>query len=180
MKQPWTETILRDREKPREPLSDQARPALTGATLEQAYRELLLQNQLLLDTNQRLQAQLSEVEGRRTAAPIENQLIRDQRNIIAERSHELRQQQYACKMLQRERDHLQQSNSRLAEQSAKLGAEKEALKQQLAAAQTLNGSLQREVAEKNNDLVTLSERHYRLQAELDPTMDTRRVVNVDF
>jgi hypothetical protein len=119
MKQPWTDSILRGFDRSRD---TKTAPALTGAALEQAYRALLLENQVLTETNQRLQEQLLEADAKRDTSSSERQLIREQRNLIAERSHELRQQQYACKTLQRERDQLRENNSHLAQKTARLAA----------------------------------------------------------
>jgi chromosome segregation ATPase len=177
MKQPWTDSILRGFDRSRD---TKTAPALTGSALEQAYRALLLENQVLTETNQRLQEQLLEADAKRDTSSSERQLIREQRNLIAERSHELRQQQYACKTLQRERDQLRENNSHLAQKTARLAAAAEAMKQQLANAQAQNDALQRELSDKKRDLATLTEHHYQLQAKHDPTMNTRRVINVDF
>mgnify|MGYP000246471607 CR=1 FL=1 len=77
---------------------DAAGRELKGDALEQAYRDLILENQLLVDSNQRLHQRIAQIEAGLSESPAAKQLIRAQRNALAERSRELRPQreQLSC------------------------------------------------------------------------------------
>ena len=79
-------------------------PELSGSELEQAYRNLLVENMVLVE-------QCALATGSRDATPgLEGRrlprLIRAQRNALAERSHRLRELDYENKQLIRERKKL--------------------------------------------------------------------------
>ena len=87
---------------------------LSGSALEQAYRDLLLENQVLAETNQRLHERLLRRESGAEESPATRQLIQAQRHALAERSRRLRELEYANKQLQREQKQLINENRQLS------------------------------------------------------------------
>lgn len=91
----------------------------TGSDLEQAYRDLLLQNQVLAESNMRLHDRLARRDSGLEESPAARELIRAQRNALAERSHRLRETEYENKELKRKQKKLYEENRRLAASLAK-------------------------------------------------------------
>ena len=151
-----------------------------GIVLEQAYRDLLLENQVLVESNRRLHERLARAEGGQSESPAAQQLIRTQRNALAERSHQLREANYANKELRRRYAKLQEETRRLAEAHAQRATTTPRLKSALAASEKQARELQDELRRVRTELATLTDRYYQLQARIDPAVSADRVVNGDF
>jgi chromosome segregation ATPase len=151
-----------------------------GIALEQAYRDLLLENQVLVESNRRLHERLARAEGGQAESPAAQQLIRTQRNALADRSHQLREATYANKELRRRYAKLQEETRRLAEAHAQRATTTPRLESELAASQKQVRDLQEELRRVKVELATLTDRYYQLQARIDPAVSADRVVNGDF
>jgi chromosome segregation ATPase len=182
MKQQWTYSIFRGLGiKTSEAGGRQANaPGLTDAALEQAYRELLLENQVLTESNRRLHDRLARAESGLVDTPASRQLIRAQRDALTDRSRQLRELHYANRTLQRERQKLQDNNRRLAEKLARQAASVRPLERQLEASQAEVVTLKQQLGDQRRELATLTDRYYQLQARIDPALSADRVVKVDF
>ena len=182
MKQQWTYSLFRGLGAGAQSNAENAGAGtrLVGSKLEQAYRDLLLENQVLTESNRRLHDRLVHAENGLVDTPASRQLIRAQRNALIDRSRELREQQYANKTLQREHQQLKDSNRRMAEKLAKQAAAAEAMKRQLASSLAEAESLKQELTQSRRKEAMLTDRYYQLQARLDPALSADRVVKVDF
>ena len=108
---------------------------LSGSSLEQAYRDLLLENQVLVESNQRLHERLARTESGLEESPAAKQLIRSQRNALADRSHKLRELAYEVKRLQRDKKKLVEENRRMSDQFTRKSAEVQSLVEKSAGSQ---------------------------------------------
>ena len=143
-------------------------PPLKGSALEQAYRELMLENHVLAETNERLHERLARIEAGLEESPAAKQLIRAQRNALAERSHRLRETQYENLNLKREKNKLIKENRKLAASLARrmediqpLLNQEEDIRRELEAAKAA-------LREKSNELAKLTDRYYQLEARSKP------------
>ena len=153
---------------------------LHGASLEDAYRNLLLENQMLTESNLRLHDRLARAEAGLGESPAERQLIQAQRNALVERTHMLREMQYAKKTLERERDKMKLENSRLRERLARSMAAVQPLSKKLKDQQLEIETLEQQLVEKRRELAMLTDRYYQLQSRVDPQLSADRVINADF
>jgi predicted nucleic acid-binding Zn-ribbon protein len=164
--------------------SDAAQPSnpaagLTPTELEQAYRNLLMENLVLVESNRRLHERLARQEGGLEDSPATRQLLQTQRNALAERSHRLRELEYENKQLTRNYKKLSEQHQRLLGQGggrdevARLRRELEGCKAELAEARTA-------LHEKSSDLLQLTDRYYQLEARLKPKLPTTQAANSHF
>ena len=141
---------------------------LKGAALEQAYRDLILENQLLVDSNQRLHQRIADAEAGLSESPAAKQLIRAQRNALAERSSELREVQYENLNLKREQKRMRAENRKLA---ASLARHMEDIQPLLHKEELSRRELEEAKAalrEKSNELAKLTDKYYQLEARTVP------------
>lgn len=129
----------------------------TRQSLEQAYRELLVEHQVLAETNTRLHTRLSEQADGLEESPAARRLIEAQRKALAERSRVQRELGYDNKRLQLEHTKLnaeiQDLRSRLSHQVG----ETQRLREQLAAHRTELAELKALLRSKNHELALLAE-----------------------
>jgi len=162
---------------------DQAGPAvggLKGAELEQAYRQLLLENQVLLESNQRLHERIARQEGGLEESPAARQLIRTQRNALAERSHKLRELAYEFKHLQREQAKLIKENRHLSASLARQVEQVTSLSDELKTLRSALTEARQELRSKKNELAMLTDRYYQLEAQAAPGLRTGSAANGEF
>jgi chromosome segregation ATPase len=86
---------------------------LTEQALEQAYRNLLVENLVLQETNDRLGAELAQGSDARDKAFTDQRLIVAQRNALAERGRRMRQVEYELKQIKRRCKRLLDEKARL-------------------------------------------------------------------
>jgi len=153
---------------------------MTPSELEQAYRNLMMENIVLTDSNERLHQRLARLERGLEESPAAKQLIRAQRNALAERSHRLRQLEYQNKQLQREQKRIRDENRRLRERLERLAPgqqeqryDYETCLQELAEARA---ALRR----KDHEMLDLTDRYYRLQADRSPVLPSTPAANGEF
>ena len=161
---------------PQPPVVGGAERRLSGAELEQAYRNLMMENLVLSESNQRLHERLARREEGLEESPAARELIRAQRNALAERSHRMRELEYENKQLQRERKKLVEENERLIGRL-----------QQLERAEQRGAEYRRELTEvkaalraKTNELLMMTDRYYQLEAKLTISVPTTSAANGDF
>ena len=137
---------------------------LKGAALEQAYRDLILENQLLVDSNQRLHQRIAQIEAGLSESPAAKQLIRAQRNALAERSRELREVQYENLRLKREQKRMHAENRKLAASLARHMQDIQPLlhKEELSRRELEEAKVA--LREKSNELAKLTDKYYQLEA----------------
>lgn len=136
----------------------------SGDTLEQAYRDLLVENQMLLESNKRLHERLARRDIGSEDSPATRELVRAQREALAERSHRLREIEYENKCLQRKQKKLYEENQRLAkhvEDIRPLLRREELSRLELENAKA-------ELREKSGELAKLTDKYYQLQARTKP------------
>lgn len=153
---------------------------LTGSALEQAYRDLLLENHVLAESNERLHGRLARQESGLEESPAAKQLIRAQRNALAERSRRLRELEYENQGLKREKKKLLEENRKLAASLARhmqdiqpLLQHEKVSRQELAEAKTA-------LREKTNELLKLTDKYYQLEARTKPRPPPSSAANGNF
>ena len=134
--------------------------------MEEAYRALLLEHQLLQETNQRLHEHIARQESGLEESPAAKELIRAQRNALADRSHQLRQLEYETKQLQREKKKLLANNNQLSAKLAKRTEEIRALSQRQDADGLVLAETKMALREAKNELAKLADKYYQLEAKL--------------
>ena len=152
---------------------------LKGSALEHAYRALLLENQVLQESNQRLHERIARQENGLEESPAARELIRAQRDALAERSHRLRQLEYEAKQLQRERKKLLASNQQLSVGLAKKTEEVRVLTQRQETDGLALAEAKMALREAKNELAKLTDRYYQLEAQ-GHRQTTGSVANGDF
>ena len=152
---------------------------LTGSALEQAYRALLLENQVLQETNQRLHERLASQERGLEDSPAAKELIRSQRNALVEKSHRLRELEYESKQLQREKKKLLTSNHQLSVGLAQKVDELKALVKSQDADGLALAEAKMALRETKNELAKLTDKYYQLEAQLHRE-SSGSVANGDF
>jgi myosin heavy subunit len=141
---------------------------LKGSALEQAYRELMLENHVLAETNERLHERLARIEANIEESPAAKQLIRAQRNALAERSHRLREVQYENLHLKREKNKLVEENQKLASSLARHMQDIQPLLNQEQISRRELEEAKAALREKSNALARLTDRYYQLEARSKP------------
>lgn len=162
------------------PDAPMAPATLSGETLEQAYRELLVEHHILQDTNRRLHERLSRREQGRDDSPAVRELIQTQRNALVERSRRLRELEYENNQIRREQKKLLEENKRLATSLARhmqdiqpLLKSEELSRRELADAKAA-------LREKTNELLRLTDKYYQLEARSGAQPPPASAANLDF
>jgi chromosome segregation ATPase len=145
-----------------------AQTGLKGAELEQAYRDLMLENQMLVESKEHLHERLARVEAGLEESPAAKQLIRAQRNALAERSHRLREVQYENLNLKREQKKLVKENQRLAASLARHMHDIQPLLSQEQLSQRELEEAKAALRKKSDQLATLTDKYYQLEARSKP------------
>lgn len=153
---------------------------LAGAELEQAYRDLLLENQVLIESNHRLHERLARAESGLSDSPAAKQLIRTQRDALADSSRKLREAQYENQNLRRRYRKLQDETRKLAEALSGRSTDVPKLKAQLTASRKEATEVRQQLVEAKRELAMLTDRYYQLQARIDPALSADRVINAEF
>ncbi len=141
---------------------------LSGSALEQAYRELLLETQVLAESNERLHERLAQRERGLEESPAARELIRAQRHALAERSHRLRELEYENKRLTREQNRLVEENRRLAASLARHMQDIQPLLRQEELSRRELADAKAALREKTNELLRLTDKYYQLEARGRP------------
>lgn len=142
-------------------------PPLTGDDLEQAYRQLLVENQILRENNQQLGNTLERENVAKDGLDTAEQLIRAQRNALAERSHRMREIEYAYKNLLREQKKQAETNRQLRAQLERLVKEAQALRRQHDATVTELKDARALLDDRNDELARMTERYFQLEAAIE-------------
>jgi predicted RNase H-like nuclease (RuvC/YqgF family) len=153
---------------------------LRGGELEQAYRELLLEHQVLAESNERLVERLARRQKGGGDPQAHEELLRVQRNALVERSHRLRELEYANKQLQREHSKLAQENQRLRAELERQERETRALAQREQTRRRELAQLQAALRDKTSELVTMSRRYYQPAAQPQAPRRPSSAANGDF
>lgn len=153
---------------------------LTGATLEQAYRNLLLENQVLAESNQRLHETLVQQDDGPRDAAATRELIRAQRDALAERSHRLREVEYENKQLKRKQRKLFEENQRLSATVAKHMEQLPPLLQREQQVRRQLAEVEAVLRSKESELVALTDKYYQLEARTKLQPPTSSAANSDF
>ena len=138
---------------------------LTGSALENAYRELMLENHVLAESNERLQERLARQESGLAESPAARQLIRAQRNALAERSHKLRELEYENQKLKRDQKKLIEENRKLAASLASHMQEIQPLLHQEEVSRRELAEAKMALRAKTNELLKLTDKYYQLKAK---------------
>jgi len=153
---------------------------LKGADLEQAYRELLLENQVLVESNQRLHERIARQESGLEESPAARRLIRTQRHALAERSHKLREVAYEFQLLQREHAKLSKENARLARALTQHSDKHQSLSDDLRSLRAALDESRSELRAKKNELARLTDRYYQLEAQQELGLRPGTAANGEF
>ena len=165
---------------PVSPSSADVPAKLTGSALEQAYRDLLLQNEVLAESNLRLHERLARRDSGAEESPAARELIRAQRNALAERSHRLRELEYENKKLKRQQKKFYEENKRL---SASLSRHMQDIQPLLRREELSRIELvqaQQKLREKTSALAQLTDRYYQLEARSKPQPPPSSAANGDY
>ncbi len=155
-------------------------PKLTGAALEQAYRELLLENQVLVESNLRLHERLSRRDSGVEDSPATRELVRAQRNALTDRSHQLREARYENDQLRRKQQKLYEENRRLSASLAKHMEDIQPLLRREELSRRELADAQEKLRQKKGELATLTDRYYQLEARSKPQPPPSSAANSDF
>ena len=157
-----------------------AETGLKGTALEQAYRELMLENQLLLESNEHLHERISRIEAGLEESPAAKQLIRAQRNALAERSHRLREVQYENINLKREQKKLVKENQKLAASLARRMQDVQPLLNREQLSRRELEEAKAALRKKSDELAKLTHKYYQLEARSKPRRRSGSAVNSRF
>jgi chromosome segregation ATPase len=138
-----------------------------GPELEQAYRELLLENQMLRETNDQLGMALEQQDSLERYLQQAENLIIAQRNALAERARRMRETEFENKGLLRAQRKLKEQESELQARLQRQVQEARVLRERLKAS---TGTLERardELRAKEAELAKLTDRYYQLEAALE-------------
>lgn len=141
-----------------------ARAPQAGDALAQAYRDLLLQNEILAESNERLHERLARRERGLEESPAARKLIDAQRKVLAERSRRLRAFEYENKLLKREHKRLFEENRRLAAGLARHMQDMQPLLNQQELSRRELADARAALRDKTNELLRLTDRYYQLEA----------------
>lgn len=155
-------------------------PRLTGTELEHAYRELLVQNMVLAESNERLQERLLRLQQGVEESPAARQLIQEQRDALVERSHRLRELEYQNQQLIRERKRLRDANHRLASALERQGRDLDPLRRQSENWRRELADTKASLREKANELQAVTERCRQLEALLPNALPKVSAANGEF
>lgn len=125
---------------------------LSGGELEQAYRELLLEHQVLAESNERLVERLARRQRGSGDPQATEELLRVQRNALVERSHRLRELEYENKRLKREQKKRAEENQRLRAELERQRGEAGVLKQRELAVRRELAKVQAALRDKKGGL----------------------------
>jgi len=153
---------------PDEQVADVAPLGLSGSALEQAYRDLLLENQVLAETNQCLhdrQVRRADDGEESTAA---KELIQAQRKALAERSRRMRELEYENTQLKREQKKLIEENRQLSSSLARYTQDMQPLLREQERSRRQLADAKAALRDKSNELLRLTDKYYQLQARTRP------------
>lgn len=153
---------------------------LSADELEEAYRTLLLENQVLAESNERLVERLARRQHGVEDARTTQELLRTQRNALVERSHRLREVEYENKQLRRQQKKLAEENNRLKLDLERQRGEARALAQREQACRQELAQVQAALREKAGELAMLRERQHRLESRLHLQQAPSSAANGDF
>lgn len=132
----------------------------TRETLEEAYRELLVEHQVVAETNARLHQRLAEQADGMEDSPAAKRLISSQRKALAERSRVQRELGYENKRLQLEQrrlvEELQSLRTRISHQVGEL----QKLREQIAAQRTELTETKALLRAKSDELDALTTKYH--------------------
>lgn len=159
---------------------EHATAGMTPTELEQAYRHLMMENLVLVESNRRLHDRLARQDAGLEDSPATRQLLQAQRNALAERSHRLRELEYENKQLERKHRKLSEQHTLLQEQGAadrhdiaRLRRELDHCKRELMEAKAA-------LREKSAAVLQLTERNHQLEASRHLRLPTSSAANGDF
>lgn len=153
---------------------------LTPSELEQAYRNLLLENLTLVESNQRLQERLRRQDADAEDSPATSQSIQALRNELAERSNRLRQLEYDNKRLERVHKRLAEHHQRLLVERASRQVEVERLRSELELRGQELADTKAMLRDKAAKVLQLTDRCFQLEARLQDRLAARQAANSDF
>ncbi len=157
-----------------------ATAGLSPSELEQAYRNLLMENLVLVESNQRLHDRLARQDAGLEDSPATRQLLQAQRNALAERSHRLRELEYENKQLARKYRKLSEQHQLLLGQGAGGHDEAARLRRELDDCKAELADARAALREKSGALLQLTDRYYQLEARLKMRLPTTQAANGDF
>ena len=153
---------------------------LSGDSLEKAYRDLLLENQVLVESNARLHDRLARRDSGLEESPAARELIRAQRNALAERSHRLRELEYENKQIKRQQKKLYEENRRLSASLAKHMEDIQPLLRREELGRRELEQAKQQLREKTGELHKLTDKYYQLQARTRRQPPPSSAANGDF
>jgi chromosome segregation ATPase len=138
-----------------------------GPELEQAYRELLLENQMLRETNDQLGMALEQQDSLERYLQQTENLIIAQRNALAERARRMRETEFENKGLLRAQRKLKEQESELQARLQRQVKEARVLRERLKASTGTLELARDELRAKEAELAKLTDRYYQLEAALE-------------
>jgi hypothetical protein len=141
--------------------------SLKGEGLEQAYRELLVEVQMLRQHNLEMGVALEKQHLEQEDSSASEQLIRAQRNALAERSRRLRETEYENKKLLREHKKLAEDNRKLYLQLERHVKELHLLQQQHQNCQVALRDTRAALQGKESELLAFADRYRQLESAIE-------------
>jgi chromosome segregation ATPase len=140
---------------------------LKGADLEQAYRELLVEVQMLRQHNVELGVALERQSLEQNNAAATDQLIRAQRSALAERSHRMREAEFETKRLARAQKKIEADYQLLRVQLERHVKQVQLLQQRYHACSNELRDTRAELASKQGELEAMTDRYYQLESAIE-------------
>jgi chromosome segregation ATPase len=140
---------------------------LHGADLEQAYRELLVEVQMLRQHNVELGVALERQGLEQNNAAATDQLIRAQRSALAERSHRMREAEFENKKLVRAQKKIEADYQQLHAQLERHVKQVQMLQQRYHACSNELRDTRAELASKQGELEAMTDRYYQLESAIE-------------
>lgn len=140
---------------------------LKGADLEQAYRDLLVEAQMLRQHNLELGVTLERQSLEQSDAQAADQLIRAQRNALAERSRRMREAEFENKKLLRAQKKLQAEYQQIHAQLERQVRQVQVLQQRYHACSNDLRETRAELETKKGELAAMTDRYYQLESAIE-------------
>jgi len=140
---------------------------LHGADLEQAYREMLVEVQMLRQHNLELGVTLERQSLEQSDSQAADQLIRAQRNALAERSRRMRDAEFENKKLLRAQKKIQAEYQQLHVQLERHVRQVQMLQQRYHACSNELRDTRAALESKQGELEAMTDRYYQLESAIE-------------
>lgn len=151
----------------RDDVSTESQVPPQGPELEKAYRELLLENQMLRETNDQLGMALEQQDSLERYLQQAENLILAQRNALAERARRMRETEFENKSLLRAQRRLKEQEAEIQTRLQRQVQEARTLRERLKSTTGVLEQARAALQAKEAELAKLTDRYYQLEAAVE-------------